>query len=117
VSFEIIGNRGQALVRRSHESTYQPGLTPGWHLAGHSDAPHSNSLRADPIELELLFKFVDGLLPRVPELVRSEFAAAQVTAPSVLYTSPPTLGGTAFTALYAKVRGSISGGPLLPPGS
>lgn len=117
VSFEIIGNRGQALVRRSYESTYQPGLTPGWRLAGHSDAPHSNSLRADPIELELLFKFVDGLGPRVPELVRSEFAAAQVTAPSVLYASPPTLGSTAFRALYAKVRGSISGGPLLPPGS
>ena len=118
VSFEIIGNRGQALVRRSYESTYQPGLTPGWRLAGHSDAPHSNSLRADPIELELLFKFVDGLGQRVPELVRSEFAAAQVTAaPFVLYASPPTLRSTAFRALYAKVRGSIPGGPLLPPGS
>jgi len=66
-------------------------LPSGWRLAGHSDAPHSNSLRADPTELELLFKFVDGLGSRVPELVRSEFAAAQVTAPSVLYASPPTL--------------------------
>lgn len=79
VSFEITGERGQAIVRRSSESTYQPGLVPGWHLPGHSDAPHPNSRRADPVELELLFKFVDGFGPRVPELVRSEFAAAHTT--------------------------------------
>jgi hypothetical protein len=76
VTFEITGDRGQAIVRRSSESSYQPGLNPGWHLAGHSSAPHSNSRRADPVELELLFKFVDGFGQRVPEQVRSEFAAS-----------------------------------------
>src|SRR5712692_7859192 len=50
-----------------------------WHRPGHSDAPHPNSLRADPVELELLFKFVDGFGPHVPELVRSEFAATRTT--------------------------------------
>ena len=75
VTFEITGDRGQAVVRRSSESSYQPGLNPGWHLAGRSSTPHSNSRRADPVELELLFKFVDGFAQRVPELVRSEFAA------------------------------------------
>ena len=75
VSFEITGDRGQALVKRTSESDYQPGLMPGWHLRGHSDALHSNSRRAEPVELELLFKFVDGFGPRVSELVRTEFTA------------------------------------------
>ena len=75
VSFEITRDRVQALVRRSSESTYQPGLVPGWRLRGQLDAPHANSRRADPVELELLFKFVDGFGPHVPELVCSEFAA------------------------------------------
>jgi len=97
VSFEIVGNRGRALVRRSHESTYQPGLTPGWRLAGHSNEPHSSSRRADPIELELLFKFVAGFGPRLPELVRSEFAAAEVATPTVHYAAPPTLRSTALS--------------------
>jgi len=79
VSFEITGNRGQALVRRSSEPTYQPGLVPEWHRPGHSEAPHSNPRRADPVELELLFKFVDGFGPRVPELVRSEFGVIHST--------------------------------------
>jgi hypothetical protein len=79
VSFEIMGDRGQAVVRRSSEPTYQPGLVPGWHRPGHSDAPISNPSRADPVELELLFKFVDGFGPRVPELMRTEFAVAHPT--------------------------------------
>ena len=79
VSFEITGDRVQALVRRSSESTYQPGLVPGWRLPGHSDAPHPNSIRADPVELELLFKFVDGFGSHLPDLIRSEFAAAHTT--------------------------------------
>lgn len=80
VSFEITGGRVQALVSRSSESTYQPGLVPGWKLRGQSDAPHSYSRRADPVELELLLKFVDGFGSRVPELVRSEFAAGVAPA-------------------------------------
>jgi hypothetical protein len=79
VSFEITGDRGQALVKRSSESTYQPGLAPGWRLLWRSDAPHPDSRRADPAELELLFKFVDGFASRVPELVRSQFAASPTT--------------------------------------
>ena len=80
VSFEITGDRVQALVSRSGESTYQPGLTPGWKLRGQSDAPHSKSRRADPVELEMLLKFADGFGPRVPELVRTEFAAGAAPA-------------------------------------
>ena len=76
VSFEITGDRGQALVKRSSESTYQPGLVPGWHLSGHSEAPHGRSRRADPVELELLFKFWDGFVPRLPAILRAEFAAS-----------------------------------------
>jgi hypothetical protein len=30
----------------------------------------------EPVELELLFKFVDGFVPRLPEQVRSEFGTA-----------------------------------------
>ena len=79
VSFEVTGDRGQALVKRSSESGYQPGLAPGWRLPWRSDAPHPDSRRADPAELELLFKFVDGFASRVPELVRTEFAASHTT--------------------------------------
>jgi hypothetical protein len=80
VSFEITGDRGQAVVKRSTESSYQPGLSPGLRLSWRSDAPHPDSRRADPVELELLFKFVDGFASRVPELVRREFAT-KTTAP------------------------------------
>jgi hypothetical protein len=79
VSLEVTGDRVQALVRRTSESSYQPSLNPGWNLRGQSEAPHGNSRRADPAELELLFKFADGFGPRVPELVRSQFAAAPTT--------------------------------------
>jgi hypothetical protein len=79
VSFEIRGDRGQALAKRSSESSYQPGLVPGSRLLWRSDAPHPDSRRADPVELELLFKFVDGFASRVPELVRTEFAASHPT--------------------------------------
>jgi hypothetical protein len=79
VSFEITGDRGQALLKRSSESSYQPGLDPGWHLPWQAAAPHSDSRRADPSELELLFKFVDGFASRVPQLVHSEFATNPAT--------------------------------------
>ncbi len=73
VSFEITGDRGQALVKRGSGSTYQPDLVSGWHLSGHSEAPHGRSRRADPVELELLFKFWDGFVPRLPAILRAEF--------------------------------------------
>lgn len=79
VSFEITGGQGRALVRRSSESSYQPSLDSGWHLPWQSVVPHPDSRRADPVELELLFKFVDGFASRVPELARTEFATGNTT--------------------------------------
>jgi hypothetical protein len=64
VSFEIAGNMVAALVRRGAEPTYQPTLP-----------SFSNPRRAEPVELELLFKFWDGFVARVPALLRTEFAA------------------------------------------
>jgi hypothetical protein len=77
VSFEIGGARVAALVRRTREATDQPGLGSRWVIRGHSDAPFSNPRQADPVELELLFKFWDGFVPRVPPILRTEFAAAK----------------------------------------
>lgn len=77
VSFEIGGARVAALVRRSAEPTDQPGLGSRWVLRGHSSAPFSNPRQADPVELELLFKFWDGFIPRVPAILRTEYATAQ----------------------------------------
>jgi hypothetical protein len=77
VSFQITGGQGQALIRRSAEPGYQPNLVQGWHLPGQSAAPFSNPHKVEPVELELLFKFVDGFGPRVPELVRTEFGAGR----------------------------------------
>jgi hypothetical protein len=74
VSFEMTGDRVQAVVCRSSEPAYQPGLAGGWHRPGQPDVRHTNPHRADPVELELLFKFVDGFGPRVSQLVRNEFA-------------------------------------------
>ena len=68
VSFEMVGNRVAALVRRRAEPTYQPGLHPG-----HQDQSHSNPYQVDPVELELLFRFWDGFVPRVPAILRTEF--------------------------------------------
>jgi hypothetical protein len=74
VSFEIGGARVAALVRRTGEPTDQPGLGSRWVIRGHSDAPFSNPRQADPVELGLLFKFWDGFIPRVPAILRTEFA-------------------------------------------
>jgi len=74
VSYEIGGARVAALVRRSAEPTDQPGLGSRWVLRGHSSAPFSNPRQADPVELELLFKFWDGFIPRVPAILRTEYA-------------------------------------------
>lgn len=73
VSFEMVGNRVAALVRRGSEPTYQPGLDPHWHRRGHPDQPHSNPRQTDPVELELLLRFWDGFVARVPAILRTEF--------------------------------------------
>ena len=73
VSFEMVGNRVAALVRRRSEPTDQPGLDPLWHRPGRAIQPHSNPRQADPVELELLFKFWDGFVARVPAILRTEF--------------------------------------------
>jgi hypothetical protein len=55
VSFEIIGDRVVAFIDRAAEPAHAP---------------------AQPVEFQLLFKFWDGFLPRLPPLLRSEYAAA-----------------------------------------
>jgi hypothetical protein len=74
VSFEIDGDTVAALVRRAAEPADQPGLGSRWVVRGHSSTPFSNPRRADPVELELLFKFFDGFVPRVPAILRTEYA-------------------------------------------
>jgi hypothetical protein len=54
VSFEMIGDRVMAFVDRAAEPPHQP---------------------SEPVEFELLFKFYDGFVNRVPSLLRSEYAA------------------------------------------
>jgi hypothetical protein len=54
VSFEMIGDRVLAFVDRSAEPAHQP---------------------SEPVEFELLFKFYDGFVKRLPSLLRSEYAA------------------------------------------
>jgi hypothetical protein len=55
VSFVMIGDRVMASVNRSTEPPHNP---------------------SEPVEFELLFKFLDGFLARVPAILRSEYAAA-----------------------------------------
>jgi hypothetical protein len=54
VSFEMIGDRVLSFVDRLAEPRHQP---------------------AEPVEFELLFKFYDGFVSRVPSLLRSDYAA------------------------------------------
>jgi hypothetical protein len=58
VSFEILGDRVQALVRNRDQPT--------------SGVPPS----AEPVEYELLFKFLDGFMQRLPAILRTEYAAS-----------------------------------------
>lgn len=62
VSFEIAADWVVALVTRRGEPTNQPSLPSA-----------SNPRRTDPVELELLFKFWQGFVPRVPAILRTEF--------------------------------------------
>jgi hypothetical protein len=56
VSFDLVGDKVLAYINRAAEASHQP---------------------IEPVEFEMLFKFLDGFIPRVPELLRSEYAAAQ----------------------------------------
>jgi hypothetical protein len=55
VSFELIGDRVVAFIDRAAEPAHPP---------------------AQPVEYVALFKFWDGFVPRIPPLLRSEYAAA-----------------------------------------
>jgi hypothetical protein len=56
VSFVMIGDRVLASINRGAEPSHNP---------------------SEPVEFELLFKFYDGFLARVPAILRSEYAAPQ----------------------------------------
>ena len=55
VNFAMVGDRVLAYVNRESESRHKP---------------------TDPIEFEQLFRFLDGFVARLPELLRTEYAAA-----------------------------------------
>ena len=54
VNFDMSGDRVLAYVNRFAESRHKP---------------------AEPVEFEMLFRFLDGFVSRVPELLRTEYAA------------------------------------------
>ena len=56
VSFVMIGDRVLASINRASEPSHNP---------------------SEPVEFELLFKFYDGFLARLPSILRSEYAAVQ----------------------------------------
>jgi hypothetical protein len=56
VSFVMIGDRVLASVNRATEPSHDP---------------------SQPVEFELLFKFYDGFVARVPAILRSEYSAVQ----------------------------------------
>ena len=55
VNFDMVGDKALAYVNRAAEAAHRP---------------------SEPVEFEMLFRFVDGFVTRVPELLRSEYAAA-----------------------------------------
>jgi hypothetical protein len=55
VNFSMVGDGVLAFINRAHEGSHKPG---------------------DPVEFEQLFRFLDGFNARVPELLRTEYAAA-----------------------------------------
>ena len=55
VNFDVLGDNVLAYVNRESESRHKPG---------------------DPIEFEQLFRFLDGFVARMPELLRTEYASA-----------------------------------------
>ncbi len=56
VNFDIVGDKALAYVNRAAEAAHRP---------------------SEPVEFEMLFKFWDGFVARVPELLRSEYGATQ----------------------------------------
>jgi hypothetical protein len=56
VSFVMVGDRVLASINRATEPSHNP---------------------SEPVEFELLFKFWDGFLARVPPILRSEYPAVQ----------------------------------------
>ncbi len=56
VNFDMVGDRALAYVNRAAKAAHRP---------------------SDPVELEMLFRFWDGFVARVPELLRSEYGATQ----------------------------------------
>ena len=56
VSLDMIGDRVLAFVDRAALPAHQP---------------------AEPVDYQLLFKFWDGFVPRIPELLRSEYSTAR----------------------------------------
>jgi Protein of unknown function (DUF3137) len=57
VSFVMVGDRVLASINRATEPSHNP---------------------SEPVEFELLFKFWDGFVARVPAILRSEYAAVQL---------------------------------------
>src|SRR5713226_3930536 len=55
VNFDMVGDKALAYVNRAAEAAHRP---------------------SEPVEFEMLFRFVDGFVTRVPELLRSDYAAA-----------------------------------------
>jgi hypothetical protein len=53
VSFDMVGNRVLAYVNRAAEPAHQP---------------------TEPVEFELLFRFLDGFVTRMPAILRSDYA-------------------------------------------
>jgi hypothetical protein len=56
VSFDMVGDKVLAFVNRAMEPAHHP---------------------TEPIEFEMLFKFWEGFVQRVPDLLRAEYAATQ----------------------------------------
>jgi hypothetical protein len=56
VNFDMVGAKAIAYVNRAAEEAHRP---------------------SEPVEFEMLFRFVDGFVARVPELLRSEYGATQ----------------------------------------
>ena len=54
VSFDMVGDKVLVFINRAAEHAHQP---------------------AEPIEFELLFKFRDGFVQRLPDMLRAEYAA------------------------------------------
>ena len=59
VSVVVVGDRGLASINRAAEPSHNP---------------------SEPVEFELLFKFYDGFLARVPAILRSEYPVVQTQA-------------------------------------